>query len=63
MELLIRISNVSSSSSNGYGKLDVIYNDGIMRITEDTKQKLTYIHLRESVIESSPNEVVATFKL
>eukprot|EP00596_Hydrurales_sp_CCMP1899_P005812 CAMPEP_0119042750 /NCGR_PEP_ID=MMETSP1177-20130426/16127_1 /TAXON_ID=2985 /ORGANISM="Ochromonas sp, Strain CCMP1899" /LENGTH=223 /DNA_ID=CAMNT_0007009743 /DNA_START=137 /DNA_END=808 /DNA_ORIENTATION=+ len=33
--------------SNGVGKLDILYNDGSLRITRDKAQGLTYIHMRE----------------
>lgn len=33
--------------SNGVGTLEVLYNDGFVRVTTDTKQKNTYVHVIE----------------
>lgn len=32
---------------NGVGTLDLLYNDGVVRITKDDAQKNTYVHIRE----------------
>jgi hypothetical protein len=38
--------------SNGVGKLEFIYNDGLLRISRDEKQNLTYIHVKEPLLEN-----------
>ena len=35
--------------SNGIGELEVLYNDGLVRIVRDSLQDNTYIHVREPV--------------
>jgi len=42
---------------NGIGTLEVLYNDGIIRITTDRKQKNTYIHVIEPLGEVVLNEL------
>jgi hypothetical protein len=38
--------------SNGVGTLEVLFNDGTFRITKDTTQDNTYIHIKEPVASS-----------
>mmetsp|Transcript_31219 Transcript_31219/g.42947 ORF Transcript_31219/g.42947 Transcript_31219/m.42947 type:complete len:112 (-) Transcript_31219:93-428(-) len=40
------------SLRNGVGELQVLYNDGEVRITKDLKQQLSYIHVREEIMSS-----------
>lgn len=41
-----------TGNRNGVGRLEILYNDGTIRITTDAEQNLTYIHIREENFES-----------
>ncbi len=55
------IADDDKTFSNGAGTLEVIYNDGIIRVTEDTMQKNFYVHAVEpygdAILSSIQNDL------